>query len=67
MGKVKPASRTAYEVYDLVIQWNIPTEPPQIIEGQIGGESVTFMRTGKPLVDWFTKEEYERFLVEENH
>ena len=67
MGKMKPASRDAYEVYDVVVQWDVPTDPPAIIEGEIGGEPVTFIRTGKPLVDWFTKEEYEKYLVEENH
>jgi hypothetical protein len=67
MGKVKPASQAAYEVYDVIIQRNAPTEPPAIVEGTLGGEPVTFMRSGKPLVDWFTKEEYERHLVEETH
>lgn len=67
MGKVKPASQAAYEVYDVVIQWNVPTAPPAIAEGAVDGEPVTFMRSGKPLVDWFTKAEYERYLVEETH
>lgn len=48
--------------YDLVIQWDLPTEPPAIITG----ESITVVQTGKPLVDWFSKEEYEKFLTEED-
>lgn len=52
--------------YDLGIQWDLPTEPPAITTEKIGGEPVTIVQTGKPLVDWFSKDEYEKFLVEED-
>jgi hypothetical protein len=64
-GRVKPAFEEAVEVYDLAIQWDLPTEPPSVASGELAGEPVTVIRSGKPLVDWFTKEKYERFLVEE--
>ncbi|SRR5712692_196091 len=65
-GRVKPAFGDAVEVYDLAIQWDLPTEPPTITSGELAGELVTVIRSGKPLVDWFTRSEYERYLVEED-
>ena len=52
-GRVKPACGEAVEVYDLAIQWDLPTAPPAVMRGESGGEPFLFIRSGKPLVDWF--------------
>lgn len=44
--------------------WDLPTDPLTAAGGQIGGEAVTVISGGKPLVDWFTREEYERWIEE---
>lgn len=49
-GHVKSVGRGRMEVYDVVIEWDLPTR--------------TFGTRPKPLCDWFSKDEYERFLVE---
>jgi hypothetical protein len=49
-GETKPASGERQQVYDLAIEWRLPTS--------------AFRTT--PLVDWFTKAEYERYLTEDN-
>lgn len=64
-GRVKPAFGEVVEVYDLAIQWDLPTEPPVAMREESGGEPFIFIGSGKPLVDWFTRDEYERFLLEE--
>lgn len=64
-GWGRPASGEKTEVYDAVIQWDLPSGadyaelviPP-------GGEPYLFIQTGSPLKDWFTKDEYERYLDE---
>jgi hypothetical protein len=35
-----------------------------LASGDVGGQPVTYILTGKPLVDWFTKSEYDKHLVE---
>jgi hypothetical protein len=52
------------EEYDLAIQWDLPVGPQVIEAGHIEGYPVVSIRGGKPLVDWFTKDEYERYLAE---
>lgn len=64
-GRVQPAFGKTVDVYDLAIQWDVPTEPPAVMRGEAGGEPFLCIRSGKPLVDWFTREEFERFLLEE--
>jgi hypothetical protein len=65
MGKTKPAFGEASEVYDVVIQWNLTAEPAEVTRGESGGEPFILIQRGNPLEDWFAREEYERFLVEE--
>lgn len=50
--------------YSLVTRWDLPTDPLREEHLEIGGEPVLFVSGGKPLVDWFTRDEYERFLRE---
>lgn len=64
-GRVKPAFADSVETYDLAIQWDLPTEPPAIMSEELAGEPVTVIRSGKPLVDWFSRSEYEELLWEE--
>ena len=51
---------THIELYDLAIRWELLTKPPVLVRG----DNLTFIRSGRPLVDWFNKSEYDRFLVE---
>jgi hypothetical protein len=64
-GWTKPATGEKAEVYDVAIQWDLPRPSvfaDRVITGK--GEEYLHIQTGKPLVDWFTKDEYERFLEE---
>ncbi len=56
----KLADGTRIDFYDLAIRWELPSKPPVFVQT----DSCAFVRTGRPLVDWFTKDEYDRFLVE---
>ena len=62
-GVVTRADR-AGKGWDVAIQWDLPTAPLQVMRGQVEGEPFTAITGGKPLVDWFTRDEYERYLVE---
>ena len=46
------------------LTWDLSHEPPAVWFGEVEGEPVTAIRTGKPLTDWFTRDEYERWIVE---
>lgn len=50
-GRVKPAGQDSRNIYDVAIEWDLPSR-------QFGTQA-------KPLRDWFTKGEYEQYLVEE--
>jgi hypothetical protein len=63
-GTSKPLFEAAVETFDVAIQWDLPREPLQIRQGLIEGEGVLMITGGKPLVDWFTKSEYECYLEE---
>lgn len=66
-GKVKPPFDEAREVFDVAIQWDLPRAQPLaelVIPGDMPTEPYIYIRTGKPLVDWFTKAEYEQYLQE---
>jgi hypothetical protein len=65
MGKTKSAFGKASEVYDVVIQWDLTPEPTEVTRGETGGEPFILIRRGGPREDWFTRDEYERFLLEE--
>lgn len=50
--------------YDIAITWDIPQPGPSVTPLQVGEELAWYVQTGKPLVDWFTKGEYETYLEE---
>ena len=62
-GRVVRADRVGAG-WDVGIQWDLPTDPLTVTRGQIAGEGVTVISGGKPLVDWFTRDEYEKWIVE---
>jgi len=64
-GWAKPPFGREEEVYDVAIQWDLPRPKPFAdLVIPAGAEPYIHIRTGKPLVDWFTKDEYERYLDE---
>jgi hypothetical protein len=63
-GQTKQPFGKAVEVFDVAIQWNLPAEPQRVGIGQLEGETFLVVTGGKPLVDWFTKDEYEKYLEE---
>ncbi len=66
-GQTKPPFGEARDVFDVAIQWDLPRAQPLaelVIPGDMPNEPYIFVRTGKPLVDWFTKSEYEQYLEE---
>lgn len=65
-GTVTRADQSERDKWMVAIQWHLPTNRPSLTHGQIGREPVIAIETGKPLVDWFTKSEYERFLEEQD-
>lgn len=50
--------------YIVGVQWELPVEPGQTGSGEIDGEPFIVLTGGKPLVDWFSRDEYDEFLVE---
>jgi hypothetical protein len=50
--------------WTVAMQWDLSTEPLRIEVGQVEGATFVMVSGGKPLVDWFTKDEYERYLEE---
>ena len=63
-GQTKPAFGQAREIFDVGVQWDLPREPLQIGHGLSAGEPFVAISGGKPLIDWFSKDEYERYLEE---
>jgi hypothetical protein len=66
-GQTKPPFGEAREVFDVAIRWDLPRAQPlaeMVIPGDMPSEPYIHIRTGKPLVDWFTKSEYEQYLEE---
>ncbi len=64
-GWAKPPFGKEEEVYDVAIQWELPRpEPSANLVISVGAEPYLHIQTGKPLIDWFTKDEYERYLDE---
>jgi hypothetical protein len=49
--------------WTVAIQWDLPSEPLQVCMVQFGNELVVIVTGGSPLVDWFSRDEYERHLV----
>jgi hypothetical protein len=62
-GTVIEADRVSPIHYSLIIHWNLSNEKREQ-HFEIGGEPVLFVTGGKPLVNWFSRDEYERFLCE---
>jgi len=50
--------------WTIAIQWDLPTEPRQVGIGEVDGAPYVVITGGKPLVDWFSRNEYERYLEE---
>ncbi|HKC64209.1 MAG TPA: hypothetical protein VKB86_11250 [Pyrinomonadaceae bacterium] len=50
--------------YNVAIQWDLPTPQSSVEHGSAAGEPFLLVRGGKPLVDWFSRDEYERYLQE---
>ena len=63
-GPSKPPFGEVVDTFYVAIQWELPREPLQIRQGVIGDEPVLMITGGKPLLDWFSKDEYERYLDE---
>jgi hypothetical protein len=66
-GKIKSPFGEAQEVFDVAIEWDLPRRQPwaeMVIPGEAPTEPYIHIRTGNPLVDWFTKAEYEQYLEE---
>ena len=57
-GEIVPA-------YNIAVQWHM-TRPVAAAElvFPTAAEPYLELRSGKPLVDWFSKDEYERYLYE---
>ncbi len=52
-------------MYDVAIRWDLPRpEPFADLMIPANAEPYIHIRTDEPLVDWFTKDEYERYLDE---
>jgi hypothetical protein len=62
-GNVIESDRSG-DGHSLAIRWYLPTEKREVQHGILGGEEVTYIRTGRRLVDWFSRDEYERYLRE---
>ncbi len=62
-GTVIETDTVSTDLYSLVIRWNLQNEKREQ-HFDIGTEPVLFVTGGKPLVDWFSRDEYERFLCE---
>lgn len=51
--------------YTVALEWELPTDPARGYIGGIAGEPVVVIQGGKPLVDWFTKDEFDRWITVE--
>ena len=63
-GTVARIYNASKDTYGVDIQWHLKSQKPVVAEGKIGGESFIFVQPNKPLVDGFSKTEYEKFLKE---
>lgn len=64
-GRVAEINLLEKQGWEVVIEWDLPRPQPVIAEVEIAGEPATWIRTGRPLRHWFTKDEYEKYLIEE--
>lgn len=63
-GRVVGVDDTPRLGHSLIIEWDLPNER-QVTRFTAGGEEAVLITGGKPLVDWFSRDEYENFLREE--
>jgi len=63
-GKVVDADNAGLGHWDVVIEWDTRRPAPKARALEIEGEHALFVQTGKPLRDWFTKDEMARFMRE---
>lgn len=50
--------------FTVALQWHLPADPARGFIGGIDGEPVVVIQGGRPLVDWFTKDEFDRWIEE---
>lgn len=62
--RIYEAGWDSKESYGLDIQWHLSVPSPSATQGEVEGEPVLFIQTGKPRIDDFTKSEYETYLKE---
>ncbi len=62
-GTVIETDQTSPIDYSLVIRWDV-LRPRREEHLNIGNDPVLFVAGGKPLVDWFSRDEYETYLRE---
>lgn len=61
-GRVVAADHGGLGHWDIVIEWELPRRAPSSRTVELEGEQVTIVDTGKPIRDWFTKDETARYL-----
>lgn len=64
VGLVRPSVGEAFEGHNVGIRWDLQVEPQVSPTLTASSVPIVAIRSGKPLVDWFTKAEYEKYLVE---
>ncbi len=65
MALPRPALGRMQPVYDVAVQWELPCpSAPTDLVRPAGSELYVHVQPGNPLVDWFTKSEYEDYLEE---
>jgi len=62
-GEVIQADK-GYQGWTVAIQWDLPRDPLQVGAGHVAGEPFLMVSGGKPLVDWFSRNEYLETLEE---
>ncbi len=63
-GTVIRADKGDDDEWSLGIQWIQPNKKPSITHGQMDDKPFVAIEIGKPLIDWFTKSEYDQYLKE---
>lgn len=50
--------------WTVALTWDLAADPHQILTAHVDGEPVTVVTGGKPLTDWFSRDEYTRWIEE---
>lgn len=64
---VKAAQRSDWKrlkTHAVMIQWDLSVAPRVVKTLESGGEPLTLIMGGKPLMDAFSKREYDTYLIE---